>query len=154
RHALPFGLQLEPAVHALQLPLSSQTWLTPQTVPAGALVPRSVQTRAPALHDAEPLWHGFPPGMHGAPAVQGAHAPALQNSLVPHCVPLGAMPPSRQTGDPVEHAIVACPQVPAAAQLVPTGQPTHVPSLQTAPASQAVPESACPVTLQTAPASV
>jgi hypothetical protein len=148
-HMLPPGLQFEPAVQELQLPLPSHTWLTPHAVPAGALVPRSMQMRAPPEHDAEPRWQGLPPGMHGAPAVHGAHTPLLQNSLVPHCVPLGAKPPSTHTGDPVEHAIVACPQDPAVAQLVPIGQAMHVPLLQTAPASHCVPEISWAITLHT-----
>jgi hypothetical protein len=139
-HMLPPGLQFDPDVQELQLPLLSQTWFTPQAVPAGALVPRSVQMRPPPEHAADPRWHGFPPGMQGAPAVHGAHTPALQNSLFPHWVPLGALPPSAQTGDPVEHAMAAWPQDPGAAQLEPTGQPTHWPLLQTAPASHSVPD--------------
>jgi hypothetical protein len=77
--------------------------------------------------------------MQGAPAEQGAQAPALQNSLFPHWVPFGALPPSVQTGDPVEQAIVAWPHDPGDAQLDPMGQPTHWPLLHTAPASHSVP---------------
>jgi hypothetical protein len=54
-HALPPGLQFEPDVQELQLPLLSQTWLTPQTVPAGALLVVSLQMSAPPAHDAVPM---------------------------------------------------------------------------------------------------
>jgi hypothetical protein len=139
-HWLPPGLQFEPAAQELQLPRPSQTWRTPHEVPAGALVPRSLQMSAPPAHDAEPLWHGFPPGMQAAPAVQTWQPPsAVQNLFMSHCVPGGAYPASTQAGDPVEHAITAWPQDPEAAQLCPMGQPTHWPLLHTAPASHSVP---------------
>jgi hypothetical protein len=67
---------------------------------------------------------------------------------VPHEVPSLTLPAGVQTGDPVMHAIVAFWHEPASVQSVPTAHATHVPSAQTAPASQLVPSSALPVCSQ------
>jgi hypothetical protein len=59
--------------------------------------------------------------------------------LVPHDCPLGALPPGTQTGEPVEHAMVACSHDPPSAQDWPTAHAMHWPLLQTPPSPHTVP---------------
>ena len=50
----------------------------PQVVPFATGVPWSTQTWVPVAHEFAPLWHGLASGVHGPPATQPTHAPALQ----------------------------------------------------------------------------
>jgi hypothetical protein len=68
------GVHDTSAAHATQVaPL--QTWLVPQKVPGSAATPVSVQTIAPPIQEAVPLWQGLLVGVQLAPDVQGLQAP-------------------------------------------------------------------------------
>lgn len=139
---LPLGLHEAPDVQATHWP-PEHTWLVPHVVPSLAALFVSAHTMPPSAHDAVPEWQGLA-GVHGAPFVHGAQVAPLQKRLVPHGLPLGALPPEVQTGAPVAHAIVACWQDPASLQSIPEEQGEQVPLLHTPP-SHVVPFVPVPV---------
>jgi hypothetical protein len=140
--ALVTGVHAVPAVQATQLPPGAHTRLVPHDLPAAAAAPVSTQTGAPVAHDVVPTWHVLA-GVHAAPSVQAPQLPALQNELVPHERPLGALAPvSTQTLVPVAHEVVPTWQIPDAAvgvQASPAWHVVHVPALQTRLVPQVVP---------------
>jgi hypothetical protein len=105
------GAQVAPCVHALHAPLL-HTSLVPHDVPLTVLVPVSVHTGTPVVHEVDPTWHGLV-GVQAAPPAQALHVPLSQTSLVPHTVPLGAWDPvsvhvgalPEQSRVPVSHAL-------------------------------------------------
>ncbi len=99
------GVHASPEVHPLHAPLS-HTSLVPQVAPLLRLLPVSLHTGTPVVHDVVPVWHGLV-GVHDAPVVQALHVPALHTSLVPHVVPFETLVPvSVHTGVPVVHDVV------------------------------------------------
>ena len=105
------GVQVAPCVHALHAPLL-HTSLVPHDVPLAALVPVSVHTGTPVVHEVNPTWHGLV-GVQVDPPAHALHAPLSQTSLVPHTVPFGACVPvsvhvgvlPEQSRVPVSHAL-------------------------------------------------
>jgi hypothetical protein len=75
------GVQLAPATHALQLPLS-QTSFHPQVVPFGKSEPVSSQTCVPLEQTVLPTRQSLA-GVQNAPAVQGRQLPLSQTSFQP-----------------------------------------------------------------------
>ena len=74
----PPGLHVAPVRQLAHWPCALHTWFVPQIVPAAALASVSVHAIAPLLQAATPWWHGLLAGVQGAPALHGAHVPALQ----------------------------------------------------------------------------
>ena len=99
------GVQSPPLVHAPHAPLAEQTIPPPQAVPAGKLLPVSVQLAEPPAQDSIPAWQGLA-GAQLAPAVHEVHAPARQTMFAPQDVPSGRLPDAAQTADPPAHEIV------------------------------------------------
>jgi len=110
RHWLPPGLHAAPVEHALQTPLLLHTWLVPHGVPAATL-PVALHTALPVEQEVVPVPHGFPLGVHDAPAAHATQAPALHTMFCPHDVPsaafvpvsLQAIPPSAHMIEPTLH---------------------------------------------------
>ncbi len=102
RQALAGGHEV-PDVHGTHCP-PRHTSLTPQYVPASALIPVSVHERVPPLHETVPVWHGLAVGTHAAPGVQALHCPLLQYRSWPHDVPSCWLPAAVHCG-PVPHEI-------------------------------------------------
>lgn len=79
-HVVP---QDAPAVHAVQVPLPSHTWLVPQVSPAAALV--VLQTTAPVVQLVVPDLHVVP---QAAPIVHAMQLPVPSHTwFVPHDEP-------------------------------------------------------------------
>lgn len=92
------GTHAEAAAHVTQLP-ALQTMLFPHEVPLGAFAV-TAQVDVPVAHDVCPTLHTAL-GVQALPAVQAAHAPALQTWSVPHEVPLDSdVPMSVHVGVP------------------------------------------------------
>ncbi len=98
------GVQLVPATHAVQTPLS-QTSPLPHEVPFGRAIPVSVHEGVPPAQETTPVWHGFAGG-HEPPATHVPHVPLSQTSLAPHGVPFATLPVALQTGRPVLQSVV------------------------------------------------
>jgi hypothetical protein len=96
----------------MQLPLL-HTWFVPQGVPSDTF-PLAAHVCVPVEHEVVPVAHGWPLGVHDAPAVHATHARLLHTWLVPQVVPLGAcasvsthaIPASEQMTLPTLHAAV------------------------------------------------
>jgi len=82
-----------------------QTWLVPQVVPFAFAAP-STQAEVPVAQLVAPSWQsvsGFV--VQATPAVQEAHAPALQTRFVPQLVPFGSGAAFWQSGWPVVQSV-------------------------------------------------
>jgi hypothetical protein len=80
------GVHDAPVVHALHDPLS-QTSFVPHEVPLETLVPVSVHTATPVVHEIVPVWQLLA-GVHAVPDGHDPHVPLSQTSPLPHGVPL------------------------------------------------------------------
>jgi hypothetical protein len=88
-------------------------------------------------------------GTHDPPPLQATQLPELQTIPLPHVVPLGWLPDSMQTGDPVAQDVVPVLQTFCGWQLDPAAQLTQVPALQTLSVPHETPlASALPVSVQ------
>ncbi len=81
--------QALPAVHETQAP-ARQTWLVPQPVPSGVFAAESTQVWTPVAQLVTPCLQRVGFVVHGSPARQAAHWPALHTRSVPQVVPAGA----------------------------------------------------------------
>ena len=81
-----------------------------------------------------PSWHGFT-GVQATPAVQAAHAPALQTWSVPQVVPsasgVAGVVLSTQVDVPVAQLVAPSTQGFEGVQATPAVQATQAPALQT-----------------------
>lgn len=93
-------------------------------------MPLSVQVGVPVEQLSAPVWHGFA-GVQAELAMQAVHVPLEQTMFAPQDVPLGRLPDSLQTGEPVAHEIVPVLHVLVGWQLEPAAHATQVPALQT-----------------------
>jgi hypothetical protein len=141
------GAQLPPAVHETQAPDELHTMPLPQLVPGESGEPVSTQVGEPPPQLIMPLWHGLV-GVHDAPCEQVTQAPLAQTMPEPHEVPSALLPVSVQTGEPVEHEMVASLHAVEPVQLEPCMQFTHEPPEQTMFAPQLVPLAMVPVATQ------
>jgi hypothetical protein len=138
------GVHAVPAVHAPHAP-SSHTSFVPHDVPFATVVPVSLQTGEPVVHDVVPVWHAFD-GVHGAPVEHVMQVPLLQTSgvpasLGPHVVPFSTFAPvSLQTGTPDEQTTVPTWHAfDDGVHAAPAVQVPHAPLSQTSPAPHDVP---------------
>jgi hypothetical protein len=83
-------VQVDPAVHALHIPLL-QTPVVPHAVPL-ATFPVSAQTTTPVTHEVVPVLHRFV-GWQPTPAWQMPQVPLLQTMFTPQVVPLARFRP-------------------------------------------------------------
>jgi hypothetical protein len=90
RHTLLFGVQLMPAVQAVQIP-ALQTMLVPHDVPSATFA-GLMHVELPDPQSVVPLLQTLFPGLHEAPAVHAPHVPLLHTWPEPHGVPLGETP--------------------------------------------------------------
>ena len=87
--------------------------------------------------------------MQAPPAVQPTQLPALHTMFAPHDVPLGRLPDSEQTDEPVAHELIPVRHMLGGWQLAPAAHITQVPALQTLSVPQLAPfVSALPVSVQ------
>jgi hypothetical protein len=132
------GEQFAPAVHALHTP-PSHTSLVPHVVPLARLLPESLHTAAPVVHDVVPVWHALV-GVHDAPEVHEVQDPLSQTSLVPHDVPLATcVPVSVHTATPVVHDVTPVSQLLGGVHATPAVQPLHTPLSHTSLVPQLAP---------------
>src|SRR6185312_4308691 len=127
-----------------------QTLLLPQEVPFARFWVVSEQA-IDGTQVMVPAWQGFE-GAQAIPAVQEAQAPLLQTRLVPHEVPLAALPDSVQTGPPVSQVVTPVRQgLPETVQAAFAWQAVQVPvALQTLFVPQLAPAAtSVPLSLQT-----
>ena len=123
-------MHIAPAAHGEHAPIL-QTLSVPHEVPSVTFIPVSTQ-----LTDGEqtvvPAWHALA-GTHESPAMHVTQVPPLHTLSLPHGVPVGVLPDSMHTGEPVLHAVVPVRQgLLAIAQLDPATHATHMPvALQT-----------------------
>jgi hypothetical protein len=93
-HGLLFGLHGALGVQGTHAPPLHTPLVVPlvQDVPLPAPASVSAHVAPPSVWHAEmaPWWQGLLGGAHGAPTLHAAHAPALQNSPEPHCMPFVA----------------------------------------------------------------
>jgi hypothetical protein len=137
---VPVGVQSTPVVHGTHAP-PEQARLVPQLVPSASGVVESVHVALPAAQLWVPAWHGLL-GTHAVPALQALHSPLEQTKLVPHDLPFGALPVSRQTACPVLHEVCPARQGdPAISQAEPPLQSVHAPRWQTLSVPHEVPSS-------------
>jgi hypothetical protein len=143
------GVHDTPAVHALHVPLS-HTSLVPHAVPFARLVPVSLHTGTPVVHDVVPVWQLLA-GVHIAPVVHALQVPLSHTSLVPHEVPLGtSVIVSVQVETPVEQDVEPTWQLLVGVHDSPAVHDEHVPLSHTSLAPHVVPfERLVPVSLHT-----
>jgi len=127
-----------PAEQETHIP-ARHTLLSPHTVavPSGKGMLVSMHTALPVSQARTPLWHGFAGGQ-AEPATQGMQVPSMHTLPVPHDVPLGLFPDTRQVETPVEQDVVPVLQGSLTEHAL-TVQATQAPALHTWSTPQGVP---------------
>ena len=104
-HAFVVGVQVAPAVHAVQTP-DVQTWFVPQLAPSTSTAP-STHVEVPVAQEVVPAAQGFGFPVQATLAAHVTQAPALHTWFVPQLVPFARfVVVSPQTGVPVEQVLV------------------------------------------------
>jgi len=138
RHGLLAMVHVDPATHAMQVPVSLHTLSWPQVAPGGRFMPVSPHVGVGVEQSSFPTWQALV-GVHDSPVTHGLQAPSWQTVPVPQGVPLGLLLLAIQTGAPVEHSMVPVRHAwPATSHIVPAAHAWQAPSKQT-PLSQGVP---------------
>jgi hypothetical protein len=139
RHGLS-GVHSTLSAQEPHTPSGLHTSAGPHEVPGSAAIGVSSQAGAPELHRSTPRRQGLR-GTHGIPSAHSTHIPRGSHTRpIPHAVPAGRLPASRQVGAPLEQSIAPRRHGSATGHSIPARHATHTASIpHTRPSPQGVP---------------